>query len=344
MRLTSRRGQRTRGFRLEVPTRLSGQTGKLTVEHTWDLLPYSQRIRGVNLAENGENFSASSTAPAPWAKLWTLWNTTGIQRELDEAVALGCNTVRMAGSVLAVTGGHITRSQYLAKWTQLSGWCQSRGLFLYPYLADYYNEGSALSNTTTLTNEIVAAAAHLHTLPDIIGLDLVQECDPWIGGTSSPFTPNGPGAAASLALYQAVKAVTNLPCTFSRTTSPNPGMYLWDDRSDFSDCHIYGSSSAGDFTTAWANTSWGGYLRPIVFGEFGVYPNTGDAADITRINEVNAVLAATGTYGQRLAGALRWSVEDYDSGNAGNRLGLFDLNGAEKSAQTAPFRTITKTY
>ena len=335
LRLASRRGFGTHGYPQTIQTRLSGQTGKMTVEHTWDLLPYSQRMRGVNIALGNPAFAtvSASATPAPWAQLWTDWDTTSLQRRLDQAVTLGCNTVRMAGSVLAVTGGYITRAQYLAKWGQFSGWCQDRKLFLYPYLADYYNEGSVLSSTSTLQAEIVAAATYLHTLPDIVALDLVQESDPWLAGAGSSF---------SVTLYNAVKAVTNLPCTYSQTGTIASSVTSYTDRRDFADLHIYGTSGSqpSDLTTAWT----GGLTYPVCFGEFGTNPAGNSAAQVTRLNQILGLFAATGGSGQRVAGALRWTVEDYDTAANQNNHGLFDETGAEKATETVAFRTIPRWY
>lgn len=324
---------------------LTRKAGPLANVKAGDLLPNGAKVVGVNLLGSTAQEKAAASTVIRWAKMWADWDAANIQRQLDNALMAGCNTVRIQGTVYGIYNSLLTRSQYLARWAELSGYCQQRGLFLYGCGADGgSNDGgfNAVPWTNTL-NELVAWATQMNTLPDVIGLDLVQE------------SPTFRDSANGLTLYQQVKAVTALPCTYSgwrwaEATNPLTPTAA-SDRQDFFDYHVYASTTTTQsLTDYWA----AGGTRPVLIGEFshdvGVAPT--QAGWVARYQEVRAMLRHVGPQSQRMAGALTWATQDTYTdapggwggtyGNPNDNYGIFDLNGNERTYLTDLLRMFPK--
>ena len=311
---------------------LTRTSGKLTTSQSWQLLPSSQYGRGSNISFSYNTASYPfNGSQQGWPTLWGLaWNIDEVARRIDHVSVIGGNVIRMPGTVSGIYKGYLSRATYFERWRQVSQRCQERGLFLYPYLADYFNDDFAATPAATVQAEVTAAAAFLHTLPDIIGLDLVQE------------TPDSfPASTAGVSIYNAVKAVTTLPLTYSSlsTLSALPPVNAPVSK-DFHDYHIYSDPSAADATAL--TTYWsGGGTKPVFFGEFG---NNGTDASATRLQNVRNLMAnTTGSGGQRVAGGCNWGIEDFVLAGGGDLSGLFagPVGAyAEKTSLTAVMRTI----
>lgn len=324
---------------------LTRQTGPLPGRRPGDLLPGGAKIRGVNItATLAQEAIAAGHYPNldRWRVMWSQWDATAIQTALDRAVAVGANCVRIQGSPYALYTSTITQAAYFTLWDQLSAWCQQRGLFLYPTGADggpndLFGGVPAATQITLLT----AWAAHMGTLPDVIGLDLVQENDSY--RTSS----------TALNIYQSVKAVTSLPCTYSTFASMdvtgNLAPTYLADRMDYFDFHVYyGGASTAPLDAYWT----AGGTRPVVIGEFShtISQNFNADAWIQRYNEVKALVTHIGPAGQRVAGAQCWASGDsYPWSPAGSppfspgdNFGLFDDAGVERTWITNVLRTFPK--
>ena len=84
-------------------------------------LNFVGKVKGLNL-------TAKPGAPMERA-YWLEWDWDGwIRPQLDCAVALGCNTIRILGDVAMVLNGQMSQATYNARWTQLANYCQANGL------------------------------------------------------------------------------------------------------------------------------------------------------------------------------------------------------------------------
>ncbi|MET0996752.1 MAG: hypothetical protein ABWY20_23010, partial [Mycobacterium sp.] len=153
----------------------------------------------------GRKVKGGNIVPKPgagWGQLWAEWDWTNwIKPQVDRAVALGLNTVRLIGGPRAVfmspTGfSQITQAQYDARWAQLATYCLTRGLALYPALCekwDFYDlaPGSENYQHAGLTASIKTTAASLSRFPNVIGFDVFQEGDARTGSAWAQSTAYG---------------------------------------------------------------------------------------------------------------------------------------------------------
>lgn len=280
-----------------------------------DLLPGGQKIRGMNLHQSWASVQARrATGESPvatWSYCWEFFEESFFQDCVDKAVAIGCNVLRIQGSVWVVYSGRMTREEYLANWKKLYDMCQKAGIWLYPCgcdggVWDRFND-IPFSNLQT---ELTAWAAYMDTLPGVIALDLIQEST--FASTSNAIT-----------LYNQVKTATTKLVTYSANSgTPTPG--LKSDRLDFLDYHNY---------STWAPTFldlyWTSDTRPVVFGEFGLPADQGITGQSGYYGGMLNLNRATGALGQKVAGSLAWSIIDADD-VANNQWGVHDLTGNPK--------------
>ena len=296
-----------------------------------DLLPGGAKIRGTNIAV---------AVDATWALFWKNFEARipAITQQLDLAVSVGCNVVRLIGSVLGVANGTFTRAEYLAHWDHFNQLCADRGLYIYPCAQHYYDTASGYPSSfttipqSTLIAEEVAFAQHVDQYGRCIGIDLVCESNYYAPKYQAP------------ALYNAVKQVTSLPLTFSllyQSANDTPTMAtMWstvNSRADFCDIHWYGPA----VTATTLDPYFAGNVKPFVVGEFGS-PDSQGYVQTQRYQQAAAAIGHTTPGGHRAAGAFNWTIQDYSTDPA-NRYGLFDTAGNPKTQLTSIFQTIPKT-
>jgi hypothetical protein len=286
-----------------------------------------KKIRGGNITVKPSGHG--------WRGMWAEWDWTNwIKPQVDRAVALGMNTVRVIGSAecvlvdpIPVTLPKITQATYLARWVQLVEYCQSVGLYLYPTVVqkwDFIDTQTPTYNfqASNVTNVVTATAQTLAPYTNVIGFDCFQEGD----------ATYGLALADVLAMYTAIRAVAP---TVPLTTSNSTGGFgstdaFWRDTtslpyqawtatngSDFIDIHLYADSiKAADVD---------GFIqrvgKPVLIGEFG------DSQDQTTGN-IAARYAATAAIHNRpsVMGSLVWALADQDTVNT-NEWGVWDNTG-----------------
>lgn len=131
----------------------------------------SGRIRGVCIGPG----TADSREDSAWTGLWQRWDWPNrIQRELDDATAVGANCVRLIGNTHVVTSGLISLVEYLEHWSQFLDYAKMAGLWVYPCGGDLSHWGG---NTSLAAAESIyhqwaeLLASHDH----IVGVDITNE-------------------------------------------------------------------------------------------------------------------------------------------------------------------------
>lgn len=142
----------------------------------------TRKIRGGNIAPKPGGYG--------WQGLFAEWDWTNwIKPQVDRAVALNLNSIRLIGAPRSIfvdpipgTLLKITQAQYDARWAQLADYCSKQGLYLYPCLVskwdfvDVYGISPNFQDTP-ITNSVKTTAGVLSAYPNVIGFDIFQEGD-----------------------------------------------------------------------------------------------------------------------------------------------------------------------
>lgn len=274
-------------------------------------------------------------AGASWAGLWSEWDWTNwIQPQVDRAIKLGLNAIRVIGApqvvLTAGTGSgaaQISQATYDARWKQLAQYCVENGLRFYPCLTEkwaFYNGTTYSFQDAAATACITTTAAVLSGYGNVIGFDLLQEGSGYSDGLV---------LADVLALYAAVRsAAPGVPVTTS-SSSGNFGTtaQFWSDATslpyqawtadggaDFVDIHIYLEGvNASDLDSLIKRTG-----KPVLVGEFGA--DQAQAADANRVARYMSARQAHTRTG--VLGSFVWALADQGTTNA-NKAGVWDNTG-----------------
>jgi hypothetical protein len=316
----------------QLVTGASAQTvppGNVTVNFTG-------KVRGANLTTK-PGYPLQSA-------MWIAWDWDGwIRPQIDCAVALGCNAVRLMGDVAMVMKANLSQSTYNARWQQVVAYCVSQGLAVYytgcsPYdtngqdngnMAAYNANPQAFADVMKSSVAAVTSGSTDYTA-SIIGLDLVQEANSW--GKSD----------AVRSLYSMVRPFVprRIPCTFSTSDLVQSTTWIPSIISacDFLDYHVYpqiygitGQPSAAAFTrgprAAYPN-------KDILFGEGGA--SSGGRPAVYRPAEVAAWLNGLASLGNmpdpHIRGALMWALQDQD-----DQYGAFDASWSPRPWVAGPW-------
>lgn len=274
-----------------------------------------------------------------WAGLFAEWDWLNwVKPQVDRAVALGMNTVRIicAPEVVLVNPSNalplISQATYLSRLSQLAEYCLSKNVYLYPALCqkwDYIDYETAQGGSApwdfqnaTVTAVITASAQTLAAYPNVIGFDVFQEGD----------LVSGLVLADILALYTAIRGVCKVPLTTSLssggfgtaagfwqdTTSLQYTCYTAVGGSDFIDLHVYlDGVLPSDIDQYQYNVNY----KPIIIGEYG------DSQDQSQGN-ITARYTAMALLHNRnnLIGSLCWALAD-QTVTAANEWGVWDNTG-----------------
>lgn len=304
-----------------------------------DLLPGGAKIRGLNVTRNkAQNATTPFNADS---YMWRDWDPVGLQAQLDDAVEFGCNVVRIGhGSFTVVYSGAITEATYISRWMTLMGWAEARGLYVYPTLQN----GNGNDNFTgvpyaTYEGYATRLVAELGPTQRCIGIDVVQEARPFAISTSGSN------------LINAVRGVTDLPCTYSLISQESPlgggGTQTASNVAiptllpivDFFDLHWYWTPpSASVFEDYWWNFGIRSGYR-VLLGEFGGKESEGGSVLEARFARIADSMAYVGASGHRPAGAITWCARDFDTPIT-NQHGLSLADGTRRCYRVEPFQTI----
>src|ERR1051326_3176441 len=120
---------------------LTGAAMAQTVPGSDVAISFAGKVRGANL-------TTKPGYPLPSA-MWVAWDWNGwIRPQLDCAVALGCNAVRLMGDTAMVMKGTLSQATYNARWRQFVAYCASQGLAVYYTGCSPYDTNGADKGTT----------------------------------------------------------------------------------------------------------------------------------------------------------------------------------------------------
>lgn len=282
---------------------------------------FAGKVRGANLTTKPGSPHLSA--------MWAAWDWDGwIRPQVDCAVALGCNAVRLMGDVAMVMNGTISQSTYSARWQQFVAYCVSQGLAIYytgssPYdtngrsngnVAAYNSSPRAFADVINKTVAAVTSGSSDYTA-SIIAIDVMQEANAWGNAEGvrnlyrliRPFVPNA------------------IPCTFSTSLAAQntPWIASIISACDFLDYHVYPQTYGINGQPAEAVFSDGPRAvypnKDILFGEGGA------SSTMYRPEQVATWLNRLASLGNmadpRIRGSLMWALQDQDE-----QYGAFDGN------------------
>jgi len=270
---------------------------------------FAGKVKGVNL-------TSKPGAPSPRA-YWTEWDWSGwIRPQIDCAIALGANAIRIIGDVAMVLNGAMTQATYNARLRQLMAYCVENHLALYyTGCATYDTNGSDNGNIAAYNANprafIGVLASNLSALTSdatdytssILGCDLVQEANAWRNAT------------AVNAIYSALRPLIPraIPCTFSASVRMQDAPWIASiaDSCDFLDYHVYPQLYGVDSgpTVATVAAVRAAYPdRNILFGEGGIDSGAYTAAQVEAW--IHGLINIGDSTDSR--GAMLWAAQDQD--------------------------------
>jgi hypothetical protein len=318
----------------------------MVLDGPWDLLPTGLRSLGVNIAPRNAPNPGPTFRPNCWAELWSQWEWSApgspgapgnwIKPQIDQAKAMGLNTIHLigsqgcrpgSGSSVTYTTDQVDTATYLAHWAEALSYIRSIGMYANvsfggdTQMSDYGATYGFIPSAGWLQDEYALCVELWQHYQDIVlGVDLSTEASIWASNTSN-----------SLPIYQAVKAqAPGLKYTWSKalgsapvigsTANIPPSNVL-----DYYDFHIYYNSNPADMDNVLAVRG-----LPVVIGEFGAPVSSGAANRTQFYNRVKAVDDYVDASGRRVAGVQAWCMYDQDT-NPAFQYGLCTAAGVERS-------------
>ncbi|MGY1659591.1 hypothetical protein ACI78Q_00010 [Geodermatophilus sp. SYSU D00705] len=258
-------------------------------------------LRGVNLTVDFE----------PWESMWSRWKWDDwVKWQVDRAVELDANAVRLIGNVSGITNGTFTLETYLDRWRQFLDYTGSLGLYAYPCGGDLAHWDAT---TDGQAQRIYRAwGALLDGYDHVIGIDVTNE---GFGQGAAVGRVESSILATLSALTRALRDVTDKPLAHSHVLAEAGG---WRSRhheavaamSDHFDLHLYYQAALEDARPFFDN--WAG--RAVLLGEVGISLKHDAAAREARYEAAQQLVESRSEF----TGALAWAVTDTS----------LDLNGA----------------
>lgn len=280
------------------------------------------RLRGANVT-----IKPTTTSPG-WRKLWGAeWDYSWVKGQIDQAVSVGANCIRIIGAVNGIVGGHYTRATYHARVAQVIEYCQSLGLGYYLVGAGDYET----TRTQATLDELIAVGLMAQEYGNVIAYDVFQEWNVWLNQTTDGSASAITAMLADLRAWATAirQAGVTLPLTYSSNTTG--GVTEVAQFCDYADFHVY-----NPVTDTTLDSVAGG--KEFIIGEFGANVSVGQAAQETRYNEVKSLVTAR-TF---IRGAFQWAITDQSASDA-EKYGMFDANGVERTYITNIFKTFPLT-
>lgn len=293
----------------------------------------------VNFAGKVKGVSLTSKPGRPLeSAYWIEWDWTGWMRpQIDCAIALGANTVRLVGDVAMVTSGALSQAAYNARLQQVVKYCVDNGLAYYyigcaPYATDGANNGTLATPDAQIASVITSNIAAITSgssdfRANIIGADLVSEAN---AGFSAARVNN---------IYSLVRpnVPAVVPCTFGTSGALPDSSWLnsISGSCDFIDPHIYPQVYGGinNFPPASAISALHAAFpnKEILFGEGGV-----DTSLCTTAQAVAWITNLTALADMPIArGALLWAAQDQQTST--ELYGAFDSNWHPRVSIAGPW-------
>lgn len=238
------------------------------------------------------------------------WDWLGwIRPQVDCAIALGCNIVRIIGDVAMVTRGDISQATYNTRMAELGAYLAANNVALYYTGAATYDTNGSNNGTVALPDATIAATivsnfqATLASGVSIPFLDIVQEA-------------NGLSAARVNNIYSIVRPqiTPGTLCTFSRADRMQD--FVWQDSimgsCDFIDLHIYPQLYGNNLPTAAdvANVLARYPSKSVLFGEGGA--NRTQFSSVQVEGWITGFAALCSINDERVLGGALWAAQDQD--------------------------------
>jgi hypothetical protein len=297
----------------------------------------------VNFAGKVRGWNLTSKPGSPLeSAYWIEWDWVGwIRRQIDYAMSLGANCIRLIGDVAMVQNGLITQATYNTRTQQLVAYCVANGLSVLLTGCATYDTGGTDNGTVAMTDaqisniviSNVGCVTGVSGAPDyranIIELDIIQEAN-------ANMT-----AARCNNIYSLVKSSVPsiIPCTFSSTLGLKDDAWISTiiASCDCLDYHVYPQTyeiSAQPTTTDVTNNPRTTHpTKEILFGEGGA---DFSAYTSTQVTNWCIGLATLGNMADaKIRGWLSWAVQDQQI--ASQQYGAFDPNWAPRSNMVLPF-------
>jgi hypothetical protein len=295
----------------------------------------SDRVRGVCIGPGKDDFRGDSS----WTGLWQRWDWAGrIKNEMEDAVRIGANCVRLIGNTHVITNSVITEDQYLERWSQFLDYADDLGLWVYPCGGDLSHWGGY---TTLAAAESIyrSWAGLLGPYDHVIGVDVTNEAPSQsrvVGGVAF----RGPESWLYTVerLGEIVRSESGKPITHSRGL-PSYDSASWqfgspetDTISDFLDVHAYRAMSPDDAEVLY--TSEWGRGKQLIIGEFGANMTLDSAARTSTYEGVRGLISQSAN----CIGGLAWAI--YDTGtDLASQYGLYDTSRTPRGDIARSFGT-----
>lgn len=273
-------------------------------------------IRGGNITVNNQT----------WGQMWATWDWAGwIKFQVDAAVSLGANCIRLIGSV---TQGVSDQATYLSQWKQFLDYTASIGVHAYPCGGDFHPDHWGTTTDQQAATLYAAWGGLCNSYPHVIALDVSNE-------------GFGQGAAAGLTYAQVLARMTSLtstlrgvagkPISHSRAFSASSnwsGAAGNDLRaiSDLHDIHVYYNGLLPADINGLTNLA-GGDL-PIMIGEFGALGTGQPTSNRTARYSAVRDLITTRT---EVIGGLAWAIADTNTDPSFGTSGMIAANGTPRT-------------
>jgi hypothetical protein len=311
----------------------------------WSLLPNNRRIRGANLAPNPSQGGS-------WINFWgPMWDWTGtVKPQLDNAKALGLNTVRIIGAADFVASGNLTHATWIANLQTVLAYCRSVGLYY------YLTMGSTVHVTpwdTNFATELSSTAAAIVSYMDvIIACDVLQELFSWDTANDVPsYLPTDATTKWNTALRGTsgwtapltYSAYSNSEASFVANAPGNAcadAVNLQQCGVDYFDIHWYLPEGVGWDHARLAHTWWSTVALAgtrVLFGEYGAPLSWTSAHRVAYYQAMNDTVLHPGGNNERCAGQLAWGLID-QSNVTSNQWSIFNNSSDEANVlAVAPF-------
>lgn len=262
-------------------------------------IPEGVVLKGVNTT------SYNTTVREQWGSAWSL---PFMKRQIDNAVAVGANAVRVTCSVYGASIGDYSTSALIDRYQQITEYSESLGLLSYPCAGGVPK--SMLTDTTAFDAFLTALAPWVEAtsaFESVIGFDGVNEPAAQFSAVTPPHEIVGMLAA----MREVYDGASSLATTFDRVVFHNYQWagdlgYFFDPIVDFVDIHAYteGEVPTADAAAQLFDTKEG--RRPIILGEFGTHMSLTSAERVAYFDAVRGTVESD----PRVVGAFVWAAID----------------------------------
>lgn len=292
---------------------------------------FTGKVRGWNLTSKPGHPLESA--------YWVEWDWTGwIRRQIDYAMSLGANCIRLIGDVAMVQNALITQNTYNTQLQQLVKYCIDNGLAYYYCGCALWGTDGVDNGTTALTDAQIASiiSASIGSItgvsgaPDyrasIIGCEIVSE--------PNVLTLPHLSTARVNNIYSLVKpnVPSTIGCTFGATDTVQSTTWVNAVLAslDYLDYHIYPQNytistqpTPTDITNG-PRTNWP--TKDVFFGEGGLDTSVYTGAQAR--SWIDGLMTLYNMSDSHVRGGLTWAVQDQTSTQ---NYGAFDGTWAARS-------------